>query len=75
MGNVEVAWEDIISVLQLVRTHLIVIVVALLCMVAGMILAHKLEKPKRGFVRIQSLICVYCGCGCSNERHAGRYLK
>lgn len=56
MGNVEVAWEDVISVLQLVRTHLIVIVVALICMIAAMIFAHKLAKPKRGFVRIQSLI-------------------
>lgn len=56
MGNVEVAYEDIISALQLVRTHLIVIGVALVCMIAVMILARKLAKPVRGFVRVQSLL-------------------
>lgn len=29
MGNVEVAWEDVISVIQMIQTHLIVIGVAL----------------------------------------------
>ena len=56
MGNVQVAWEDVISVLQLVRTHLIVLGIALVCMIAVMIAAHWLAKPKRGFVRIQSFV-------------------
>ena len=56
MGNVEVAWEDVISVLQLVRPHLIVIAVALICMIAAMIIAGKLARPARGFARVQSLL-------------------
>ena len=56
MGNVEVAWEDVISVIQLVRNHIIVIVAALLCMIAVMIFVRKWEKTKRRFVRLQSVI-------------------
>lgn len=56
MGNVEVAWEDVISVIQLVRNHIMVIVAALLCMIAVMIFVRKWEKTKRRFVRLQSVI-------------------
>ena len=55
MGNVEVAWEDVISVLQLIKPHLIAIAVALVCMIVAMIVAHKWKKPTRGFIRWQSL--------------------
>lgn len=56
MGNVEVAWEDVISVIQLVTSHIAVIGIAAVCMIAAMILARKCKKPTRGFVRWQSLI-------------------
>lgn len=55
MGNVEVAWEDVLSVIQLIRNHIIVIVAALICMIAVMIFAKRWEKTKRNFVRVQSL--------------------
>ena len=55
MGNVEVAWEDVISVLQLIKPHLIAIAVVLVCMIVAMIVAHKWKKPTRGFIRWQSL--------------------
>ena len=57
MGNVEVAWEDVFSVIQLVRNHIIVIAVALVCMIAVMVLARKWEKTKKRFIRWQALVC------------------
>ncbi|SDH36850.1 glycoside hydrolase family 3 protein [Marvinbryantia formatexigens] len=56
MGNVEVAYEDVISVIQLVRNHIIVIAAALVVMIAVMIFARKFKKPAKGFIRWQSLI-------------------
>lgn len=56
MGNVTVAWEDVISVIQMVRTHLIVIGAALVCMILLMVLARRWAKPLRGFIRWQSFI-------------------
>lgn len=56
MGNVEVAWEDVISVIQLAKNHIIVIVAALLCMIGGVVFAKRWEKTKRRFVRLQSVI-------------------
>lgn len=54
MGNVEVAWEDVISVIQMMQTHLIIIGIALVCMVAMMFIAKKWKKPLRGQIRWQS---------------------
>lgn len=56
MGNVEVAWEDVISVIQMMRTNLIVIGVALVCMIVVLAAARKWRKPLRGFIRWQSVI-------------------
>lgn len=55
MGNVEVAWEDVISVIQMMQTHLIIIGVSLLCMVGVLFLAKKWKKPIRGVIRWQSV--------------------
>lgn len=55
MGNVEVAWEDVISVIQMIRTHLIVIGVALAAMIVVMFAAKRWKKPLRGLIRWQSL--------------------
>ena len=56
MGNVDVAWEDVISVIQMIQTHLIVIGIALVCMIAAIIIARKWKKPLRGMIRWQSVI-------------------
>lgn len=56
MGNVEVAYEDVVSVVQMMKGHLIVIGVALVAMIAALIAAKKLQKPLRGLVRVQSLV-------------------
>ncbi len=55
MGNVEVAWEDVISVIEMMRTHLVVIGVVFICMIAAIFLAGKLSRPRRGLVRWQAL--------------------
>lgn len=55
MGNVEVAYEDIISVIQMIRTHLAVIGVALAVMIGVMFAAKRWKKPLRGLIRWQSL--------------------
>ncbi len=55
MGNVEVAWEDVISVIQMIQTHLIVIGVALAAMIVVMFVAKRWKKPLRGLIRWQSL--------------------
>lgn len=55
MGNVEVAWEDVISVIQMIQPHLIVIGAALAGMIVMMIAAGRWKKPKRGMIRWQSV--------------------
>lgn len=54
MGNVEVAWEDVISVIQMMQTHLIVVGAALVCMAVMMVVAGRWKKPLRGLIRWQS---------------------
>ena len=58
MGNVDVdvAWEDVISVVQMIQSHLIVVGIALVCMIAVIIAAKKWEKPLREMIRWQSVI-------------------
>lgn len=56
MGNVEVAWEDIISVLQMMQGHLIAIAIALVVAIAVIIAAVKIKKPLRGLVRVQAVV-------------------
>ena len=53
MGNVEVAWEDVISVIQM-QTHLIVMGAALVCMAVMMVVAGRWKKQLRGLIRWQS---------------------
>ncbi|MDO5551016.1 MAG: glycoside hydrolase family 3 C-terminal domain-containing protein, partial [Lachnospiraceae bacterium] len=55
MGNVEVAYEDVISVIQMMQTHLIVIGAAFVCMLAVLIGAGRWKKPLRGLIRWQSV--------------------
>lgn len=55
MGNVEVAWEDVISVIQMMQTHLIIIGLAFVCMIAVLIAAKKWKQPLRRLIRWQSV--------------------
>lgn len=57
MGNVEVAREDVLSIVQMVRPQLIALAVLLILMVAAIVVAVvKLQKPLKGFVAAQSVI-------------------
>lgn len=55
-SSVTVAWEDVISVLNLVRTHVIILAILLIALIAVLIAAIKIHKPWKGFVRLQSLV-------------------
>lgn len=56
MGNVEVAWEDVISVIELMQNHLIVIGAAFVCMIVALAAAGRWRKPLRGLIRFQAVI-------------------
>lgn len=58
MGNVEVAWEDVQSVLELVPGYIAGIVIALVVMIAIMIAVNvwKVKKPLRGLIRWEAFI-------------------
>ena len=57
MGNVEVAWEDVVSVLNLACGHIGALTALLAAMVAAIVFAAvKLKKPLKGFVQWQSVI-------------------
>lgn len=56
MGNVQVAWEDVISVIQMMQTHLIVIGVAFIVMIVALIAAGRIKRPLRGLLRVQSFV-------------------
>lgn len=56
MGNVEVAWEDVFSVIDMIRLHLGVIAAALICMIGVMVAVRRWEKEKRGFICFQSFV-------------------
>lgn len=51
--NVTVAWEDVVSVVNQISGYLIAVAVALVVLIAGIVAAKKIQKPKRGFVRKQ----------------------
>lgn len=55
MGNVEVAYEDVISVLQMMQMHLIVIGAAFVCLLVALIGARRWKRPLRGLIRWQSV--------------------
>lgn len=54
--NITVAWEDVISVIQQISGHLIIIGISLLVMIIAIIAARKVKKPLRGMIRKQSII-------------------
>lgn len=56
MTGIQVAWEDVFSVVDIIKTPLIVLVVGLVIWIAILVLAGKLPTPKKGFARMQSVI-------------------
>ena len=56
MGNVEVAWEDVISVINMMRAHLIIIAAVLIAMIVVIIAVRKMERSKRRLFRVQSVL-------------------
>lgn len=56
MGGVTVAWEDVMSVAAQIAGHLVVLGIGLAAVIAAIILAGKADKPKRSFLRKQSLL-------------------
>ena len=56
MGGVTVAWEDVFSVINLVKPQLIGIGVLLLVALIVIIAVRKVGKPLKGFLRITSLL-------------------
>lgn len=56
MTGIQVAWEDVFSVLAMIKPHLIIIGIGLVAWILALVFAGKLQKPKRGFFRLQSVI-------------------
>ncbi|MDD3251159.1 MAG: glycoside hydrolase family 3 C-terminal domain-containing protein [Lachnospiraceae bacterium] len=56
MTGIQVAWEDVFSAMDLIRNQLIVLAVGLVVLIGLLIVAGKWKKPKRGFIRLQSLV-------------------
>lgn len=54
--NITVAWEDVVSVVQQIAGYLLVIGIALAAMIVVMIAVKKIPKPKKGMIRIQSVL-------------------
>ena len=57
--NITVAWEDVVSVVQQLAGYLVVIGAVFVAMIAVLIAAAKIQKPKRGMVRKQSVIAFF----------------
>lgn len=56
MTGIQVAWEDVFSVMNMIKPQLILLAVLAVAFVAALVLARKLPSPKKGFARLQSLI-------------------
>lgn len=71
MGNVEVAWEDVISVIQLVRNHIIVMIAALICMIVVMVFARRWEKT---FYQSAVIDCIFSSDGIDSKYYVIRCI-
>ena len=56
MTGIQVAWEDVFSVIDMIKPQLILIGLGLIACIAVLIGAVKAQKPRRGFIRKQSVI-------------------
>ena len=52
--GIQVAWEDVFSVVNMIIPELVVLGIALVAMIAAIVLSGK--KPQKGLIRMQSLI-------------------
>lgn len=59
MGNIQVAWEDVVSVVQQISGYLIAIGIALIAMIIVMIAARKVGKPKKGLFEVRQYLPFY----------------
>ena len=60
MGNVEVAWEDVISVINMMRAHLIIIAAVLIAMIV-VIIAVRNGKEQKTSVSCAIGSCFFTG--------------
>jgi beta-glucosidase len=58
MTGIQVAWEDVFSVVDMIKVPLIVLVLGLLVWVAVMVGAKKFSLSQKKFIRLQSVIAV-----------------
>lgn len=56
MTGIQVAWEDVFSAIDLMRSQLIVLAIGVVVLIGLLIAAGKFPKPKKGFIRLQSLV-------------------
>lgn len=56
MTNVEIAWEDVVSVIEQLQVYLYIIGFFLVLLIVALIISKKLKSPHKGFVRAQSVI-------------------
>ncbi len=56
MTGIQVAWEDVFSVLAMIRGHLIGIAAGLVILIAVLIAAKRAGKPKKGLIRKQAVL-------------------
>ena len=56
MTGIQIAWEDVFSVMQQISGWLIAIAIAFAALIVVLIFAGKAGKPKAGFIRLQSLL-------------------
>lgn len=58
MTGIQVAWEDVFSVMNMIKTQLILVAVVIVAFVVAVIAVKKLKQPLKRFVRIQSLLAM-----------------
>lgn len=56
MSNVEIAWEDVISVMQQISGYLYFIGFLIVGLIIAIVWAKRFKKPLRSYVRLQSVI-------------------
>ncbi|MGM9592997.1 MAG: glycoside hydrolase family 3 N-terminal domain-containing protein [Candidatus Onthomonas sp.] len=63
MTGIQVAWEDVFSVLDMIKVPLIVLILGLILWIVVMVTAKKQPAPKKGFIRLQSAIALVLFAG------------
>lgn len=58
MTGIQIAWEDVFSAMALIQVQLIAIALGLIVFVGALVVAGRFPRPKKGFIRLQSLIAL-----------------